>query len=252
MIDEKELKTDIDAIRRSLVGYYPPSRPRAPSVAWPASAAHSISEHRGVTSTCPSHVHDDDTSGKLRSIQLFIESFEYNYSGKPYIILKKSASIRTIVANSKQLIRIALPIQCVEAVFIGCHLTISMTQGYRIPISFKSRFRGHSYRHIVLGLYVSGSWGSLGLSRRPSLAYKPLRYPSLADLVNDYNISYRSCFHSLVTIYIGLPFPNSSTMDTEVVWRYCKIRVHHDGNRDILPADVSRKLWLYEKQILNI
>lgn len=55
--------------------------------------------------------------------------------------LKKSGGPAHIEFCAKELIRISLPIQCVEAVFIACHLTAEMTAIKRVPLSFKSVFR---------------------------------------------------------------------------------------------------------------
>ena len=50
----------------------------------------------------------------------------------------------------------ALPIQCLEAVFLGCYLTAGMKEVQRIPVSFKSEVDGHIFRHIVLVLHYAG------------------------------------------------------------------------------------------------
>ena len=46
----------------------------------------------------------------------------------------------------------------------------------RFPISFKTAFNGNCHRHVVLGIYNSGRYGALGMSRREDLMYKPLVY----------------------------------------------------------------------------
>ena len=52
-----------------------------------------------------------------------IEDFEYNYSGKPFLKLKKTGGADHIEFAAKNLIKMSLPIQCVEAVFLGIYLT---------------------------------------------------------------------------------------------------------------------------------
>lgn len=46
----------------------------------------------------------------------------------------------------------ALPIQCVEAVFLAIHFTHGLLDVDRIPVSFKSSVGGHMFRHIVLAV----------------------------------------------------------------------------------------------------
>lgn len=53
-------------------------------------------------------------------------------------------------------------------------LTNGMLGVERFPISFKSVFNGNVHRHVVLGIYYSGRWGTIGMSRREELMYKPL------------------------------------------------------------------------------
>lgn len=85
-----------------------------------------------------------------------ILEFEYNYSGKPFLKLKKSGGPSHIDFCVKELIRISLPIQCVEAVFIACRLTAELETIERVPLSFKSVFRYYVY--FVFPLCISFSW----------------------------------------------------------------------------------------------
>ena len=68
----------------------------------------------------------------IRRIQAFIRSFQYNYSGKPFIRMNKSKGALHVFAVSRQLIKEQLPMQCVEAVFLGAHLTASMQDVERV------------------------------------------------------------------------------------------------------------------------
>ena len=160
-------------------------------------------------------------------IQSFIESFEYNYSGKPFLSMKKSRGMAHISSVSRQLLREALPIQCVEAVFLGTYLTAGMSSLERIPLSFKTKFvRGTVHRHIVLAVRHAGKWGALGISRRSTLMNKDIVFDTLADLVENYRASYEACYHKLLTVYIGLPFPHDLFVDHQIKWRATKIRVY--------------------------
>ena len=53
----------------------------------------------------------------------------------------------------------------------------------RFAISFKTAFNGNTHRHVVLGIYHSGRYGALGMSRREDLMYKPLVYRVSADFL---------------------------------------------------------------------
>ena len=77
---------------------------------------------------------------------------------------------------AKEMIQESLPIKCLEAVILSIYLTSTLTNLQRFTIGFKTKFRGMYYRHVVLGVHHNGSYGSLGLSRRKELMYKPLEY----------------------------------------------------------------------------
>jgi hypothetical protein len=81
---------------------------------------------------------------RIATIQRYIEGFDYNYTGQPFIQMKKNRGAAHIEACVHQIIDMALPIQCVEAVFLGCWYTAPMRAVERVPLSFKSNFR---YRH---------------------------------------------------------------------------------------------------------
>lgn len=187
---------------------------------------------------------------QVRKVQAYIEQFQYNYTGKPYIRMNKSRGVSHIHNVSKQLIKEGLPIQCVEAVFLGTTLTSGMDDLTRVPLSFKSKFiKGTVHRHIVLALKVDGKWGAVGISRRPSLMNKPIKYTSLAELVQEYSQSYEACYHKLLTCYIGLPLPHDKFIDHPIKWRAIKIRVYGkpasetEDNINAFSANMTR---LYE------
>ena len=176
---------------------------------------------------------------KIKLVQDYIECFEYNYSGKPFLQLKKSWGASQLLSATKELIRISLPIQCVEAVFIASVLTRNMTYVDRIPISFKSIFGGTIHRHIVMAVRCEdGMWGSIGISRRENLMFKFPQYNSLMDLIHDFEVSYQACFHTLVTVYIGLCLPRIYESDRPIKWRALKLRLR-STDREILRSKVD-------------
>ena len=184
----------------------------------------------------------------VKKVQAFIESFEYNYSGKPFIRMNKSKGALHVFNVSKQLIKEQLPIQCVEAIFIGTHLTAPITDMDRVPLSFKTKFfHGTVHRHIVLAIRYDGKWGAIGISRRSSLMNKPIKYSSLAELVDEFKSSYEDCYHKLLTVYVGLPMPHNQYVDQPLKWRATKVRVFNNS-----PEDVTSKINRFASSMTKI
>jgi hypothetical protein len=166
---------------------------------------------------------------KAEMAQGFINSFEYNYTGKPYVRLNrfklKSLGMLHITLSAKKIICESLPIQCVEAVFLGCVLTAHIPDLLRIPLSFKSKMGTSIHRHIVLALRYEGKWGALGISRRDTLMDKPIVFESLADLIKEYRDAYTVCQHTLLKVYVGFPFSSNCFNDIPIKWRAVNIRI---------------------------
>ena len=214
-MDDPLVRVEIERIR-SL-----PVLPDPPVLKVPVSDLCSTSTHVAVLDN-------------LKKIKDFIESFEYNYSGKPFIRMNKSKGSSHIFSVSKQLIKEGLPIQCVEAVFLGTHLTAHMLEMERVPLSFKTKFfHGTVHRHIVLAVRYEGKWGAIGISRRPNLMHKDVRFASLADLVEEFRQSYAECYHKLLTVYVGLPLPHNQCLDQPVKWRATKVRMVSNSAEDV-------------------
>ena len=170
----------------------------------------------------------------VRKVQAFIAAFQYNFTGKPFVKMFKSKGAVHIFNVSKQLIKESLPIQCVEAVFLGTHLTSSMSDMDRVPLSFKTKFfHGTVHRHIVLAIRYEGKWGAIGISRRANLMNKPMTFSSLSALVEDYRHSYEECYHVLLTVYVGLPMPHNNYVDQPIKWRATKVRVFANADEDV-------------------
>lgn len=196
---------------------------------------------------------------KICSIQNFISSFQYNYTGQPFIRLNRSLGMIHITASAKKLIEVALPIQCVEAVFLGCVLSADIDGLDRIPLSFKSKLRDHVHRHIVLALRYQGKWGSIGISRRDTLMDKEIVFDSLMSLIEDFKVSYSSCYHTLNKVYIGLPFSKNRFGDRPIKWRAISFRVSgNDMNKvgsevENFIGNMFRYLEIYEQSgVLDI
>jgi DNA segregation ATPase FtsK/SpoIIIE-like protein len=54
---------------------------------------------------------------------------------------------------------------------------------------------------------------------------KALHFESLADLVEEFRLSYRRNFHTLISCYVGLPFAHGKAVDSPVKWRAVKVRI---------------------------
>lgn len=221
-----------------------------------------------------------------RTIQRYISSFQYNHTGlPPFFALRRDKGLKHVVAVSKQMIKEGLPIQCVEAVFLGVYLSMlslkslsmsspllvpqtsahtkdpddpnnqednenplspenvlpggtSACRRYcgvlRIPISFKSECDGNIYRHIVLAIYAHNGkkvdkdkaavdsgwrWGAMGISRRKTLMFKEMKYPTLGKLMKAFKDSYEGSWHKLLKVYVGLPFSYEEKDTARLHWR---------------------------------
>jgi tubulinyl-Tyr carboxypeptidase len=199
MIHEEEIKLQIELIKCNSNLPSPPPSPRVPNL-------------QGIASI----------KQKVEIIQRFITSFQYNYSGQPFVKMIKQRGMSHISSCAKEIIRLGLPIQCMEAVFLGCFLTADFAGLDRLPLSFKSKCESNTHRHIVLALRYDNKWGALGLSRRSNLMFKEMIYPSLCDLIQEYKSSYAACGHRLIKIYIGLPFSHDIHCDMAILWRVFK------------------------------
>jgi hypothetical protein len=59
----------------------------------------------------------------MQAIQRYLSSFQYNFTGQTFVPLRRDKGMKHLVFSAKALMRECLPIQCVEALFIGVFLT---------------------------------------------------------------------------------------------------------------------------------
>lgn len=217
------------------------------------------SNNNNSSSTAPSRPRIDieelktmSSEDAIASIQSFINQFQYNFSGKPFIKMKKNLGPSHVFSCAQEIIDAALPIQCVEATFIALYLTCGLTHLTRVPLSFKSYFEDGSHRHMVLALQTEdGLWGAVGISRRPDLMDKPLIYASLYDLIVDYKKCFNANFHRLSAVYFGSPFTHSlswysrgtSTDEPSVQWKEIRVKL---PNVLFSSQELDRKQELYK------
>lgn len=156
---------------------------------------------------------------RLEKIQHYMNLLQYNHTGTQFFEIRKNRPLTGLMECAKDMIRESLPIKCLEAVILGLYLTNGMMGVERFPISFKTAFNGNVHRHVVLGMYHSGRYGALGMSRREDLMYKPLLYKSLSEVVLDFEKSYKKYWHEVKKIKIGLPVPHDSHSYEFIQWK---------------------------------
>lgn len=78
-------------------------------------------------------------SAKVAAVQAYIEKLSYNFTGVNYFDVRKHRPMGRILETGREITRQALPIKCVEAVFVGAYLTQGLKELERVPLSFRSR-----------------------------------------------------------------------------------------------------------------
>ncbi|GET89688.1 hypothetical protein, conserved [Leishmania tarentolae] len=173
---------------------------------------------------------DRPSAEQIPFIQKQISILSYNHLPHTFFSLEKHRSLQSILFTAKEVLHEALPIRCLEATFVALHYTQTLRDIDRIPLSFKSEANGKFYRHIVLVLRTRSTptlYGALGLSRKPTLMYKPLTYHSLFDVVMDYKREYEALGHELLDIKLGIAITHDEHSRWEPCWRFIAIKLDH-------------------------
>lgn len=179
-------------------------------------------------------------SAKIAAVQAYIEKLSYNFTGVNYFDVRKHRQMSRILETGREVTRQALPIKCVEAVFVGTYLTQGLKELERVPLSFRSQIDGVTYKHIVLAVKHNSKWGSIGLSRRRELYYKDLVYDSLAELFLEYKRSYERVFHTLRRVKVGLPLAHEIHAGEVICWGYISVKCLDVPTASQLLADHGR------------
>ncbi|XP_059161765.1 tubulinyl-Tyr carboxypeptidase 1-like [Physella acuta] len=169
---------------------------------------------------------------RLQKIQDYMIELQYNHTGTQFFEIRKSRPMTGLMECAKEMIREALPIKCLEAVILGIFLTNCMVGLERFPISFKTTFKGHSHRHIVLGLCHAGSYGAIGMSRREDLMYKPLQFKSLSDLVLDFEKCYKQYYHTVKKVKVGMPINHDQHSYEIISWKALVVTFGRNPQKD--------------------
>ncbi|AYU79925.1 Vasohibin [Leishmania donovani] len=180
---------------------------------------------------------DRPSAEQVPFIQKQISILSYNHLPRTFFSLEKHRSLQSILFTAKEVLCEALPIRCLEATFVALHYTQTLRDIDRIPLSFKSEANGHFYRHIVLVLRTRSTpalYGALGLSRKPTLMYKPLAYHSLFDVVMDYKHEYEALGHELLDIKLGIAITHDEHSRWDPCWRFIALKLDHyrDGAKE--------------------
>ena len=204
---------------------------------------------------------------RLSCAQAFIDQLTYNHvgydgavNGSTFFSIDKKRPIGRILETARCIERDALPIKCVEAVFLALRLTANWRDVDRVPAAFKTavaftdgagKVRRRCHRHIVLLVRRKwrepekvpgsrrfnaraeptdreGAYGALGISRRASLAHRPMRYGSVSEILTSYREAYEDIGHEVLKVRVGLPVPRDPP-DAEVCWRHCCVTVGRLG-----------------------
>ncbi|XP_069771935.1 tubulinyl-Tyr carboxypeptidase 1 isoform X2 [Narcine bancroftii] len=162
---------------------------------------------------------------RLEAIQRYTRELQYNHTGTQFFEIKKNRPLTGLMDLAKEMIRESLPIKCLEAVILGIYLTNNMPGVERFPISFKTQFSGNHFRHIVLGIHHAGRFGTLGMSRREDLMFKPPVCRTLLDLILEFEASYRKCWHTLKKVKIGQYVSHDPHSVEQVEWKHSVLDV---------------------------
>ncbi|CAF0757171.1 unnamed protein product [Didymodactylos carnosus] len=156
---------------------------------------------------------------KLQQIQNYVQRLEYNYTGMQFFDIQSKRPVNYLMDIARYIMTESLPIKCFEAFIICLYLTTGITGLDRFNISFKSRFNGTVYRHVILGLKYHQNYGSLGVSRRKDLMYKPLKYDKLSALIDDFILAYKKYGHDVLKVKIGLPIVHDLKSFQTIIWK---------------------------------
>lgn len=106
---------------------------------------------------------------------------EYNSQKKPELIAtSREGKCNYLYLTCPVNLKNKLLDLCVSLVIslssAGRFLTNGMLGVERFALSFKTDFKGFQHRHVVLGISYRGSYGTIGMSRREDLMYKPVEF----------------------------------------------------------------------------
>ena len=216
----------------------------------------------------------------MEELQSFVSKLGYNYLPRILFQVKKEASLYHLIEIGKLIATMALPIRCLEAVHLLLYLTHqlatpptnnrvppNMLKGpfrvrlnnataflKRFPLSFTSSSKTKKHRHIVLGVYYNGLFGTLGLSRSELLMYKPIQYESLIDLIQDFQVSYETIGHQLISVRLGclfLHYSLNNCINYFPNWNYINLKIPTDMPLQLCNK-IQEKIVKFTKEVNSV
>ncbi|KAJ9472893.1 hypothetical protein DIPPA_21567 [Diplonema papillatum] len=191
----------------------------------------------------PVHLNRKTVSRGLTKAGDVLAKFEYHMYGSTFNADKKRP-LAKLLHTGDQVLREGVKIQCVEACFVALLLTQGLSTVTRFALSFESRSsEGKTYRHLVLALRFEGKYGSLGISRNQGLMTKPVEFPSLWELLQDFVVNYQKDGHSVRAVTLSKPIPVAPVANS-IHWSYHTVSYHEDA---LSPPETEVKK--YERRI---
>jgi Vasohibin len=91
----------------------------------------------------PNDLHLMGSEARLKRLQEYIESYRYNFAPGYLHNVRKRRPFSEIVNTARDIMSSALPIKCIEGVFLALYLTCQYSEWDRYPLGFKSTMQGH-------------------------------------------------------------------------------------------------------------
>lgn len=180
-------------------------------------------------------------------VQKYMKSLKYNFTGMQFYDINKARSLKYLLEIAQNMIKLSLPIKCLEAVVLGIHLTNQCpNQLVRFTLSFKSVCKKSKIKsvhyHVLLGLYNKKlGYGCIGMSRKDELAYKKLgKFPTLENLILDIKSSYEKLGHTLDRVCFGLPITHNACSLESLDWSSLVIELNKDTSLEELGSKAEK------------
>lgn len=173
----------------------------------------------------PSFTYGMDTQTKLDLVQGYLSDLQYNHTGTQFFEIRKNRPLCGLMETAKEMIKESLPIKCLEATILSVYLTNGICGLQRFTIGFKTQMGVANLSHVVLGVQYNGKFGALGLSRRDDLMFKPLKFKTLWDLIEDFNQNYNKYFHVLKKVKLSLPIVHDAHSYERIHWKYLTLNM---------------------------
>ncbi|CAL8099950.1 unnamed protein product [Orchesella dallaii] len=135
--------------------------------------------------------------------------------------------------TAKEIIKAGVPIKCLHAVVVAVHFTNCTETVERFPIYFRSHVAGKEYKHIVLGMYVQGHFGALGISRDAGLQDKKAVYSKLSELIFEFAKCYDQSGHILNEVKFGNIITHDQHSLERLFSKIGSVTIHGSKHEDI-------------------